>query len=495
MLNTFRFVLLKRNISFGNFLFLKVRPPGTLLEDSNLTMPAVEDIFPMQSVSCQSHPHPLIDACGGSFLEGRGYCYRCRPLVSSTIADRFFGVTVNGVREARARARHALPHHARAFRSDHLVPWTFDEEPTMKRMLLYSLVFITVTATHLDAQSRATNTFTVRDNSGNTQVLTLGLDPSATDGIDAVLGEVERPAIPPSGTFDVRFVGDDIGVALHRGTSVDYRQGSTITTRTCIHEVKFQLKSGTSSITIEWNILHGGLVRLQDMITGSLLDLTLSGTGSNTLGSAYGLKKLKLTAAYNADAMPVELSTFTADVIGTHVVLHWTTASETNNLGFDIERCDDAGRTVNETWKKIGYVEGSGTSAVPKDYRFMDLSPGGATTVSYRLKQIDRDGACHYSSVVDAALAMPAAFMLEQNYPNPFNPSTVIAFTLGADGRTTLKVYDMLGRCIAVLVEADLKAGVRYRIPFTASSLPSGPYWCRLVSGGHTAARMLTVVK
>ena len=97
------------------------------------------------------------------------------------------------------------------------------------------------------AQSPAVDILlTVSDGVGGTQQLRFGLDPSGTDGIDPSLGESELPPAPPSGVFDARFIGDDIGLSLGQGVLKDYRQGSTSTTGTKIHEIKYQVGTGTS---------------------------------------------------------------------------------------------------------------------------------------------------------------------------------------------------------------------------------------------------------
>jgi hypothetical protein len=90
---------------------------------------------------------------------------------------------------------------------------------------------------------------------------------------------------------------------------------------------------------------------------------------------------------------------------------------------------------------------------------------------------------------------IPKVFALNQNYPNPFNPSTTISFTLAKDGFTTLKIYDMLGREVATLVNGDRKAGVINTVTFNASKLASGVYFSRLVSNGSVQVKKLILMK
>lgn len=90
---------------------------------------------------------------------------------------------------------------------------------------------------------------------------------------------------------------------------------------------------------------------------------------------------------------------------------------------------------------------------------------------------------------------VPRALNLFQNYPNPFNPSTTIEFTVPEDGRTTLRIYDVLGREVATLVDGEMKAGEIHRTSFGASNLPSGVYFCRLESHGSRLIKKLLLVK
>ena len=87
-----------------------------------------------------------------------------------------------------------------------------------------------------------------------------------------------------------------------------------------------------------------------------------------------------------------------------------------------------------------------------------------------------------------------AKFSLEQNYPNPFNPSTVISYQLPVSTNVTLKVYDLLGREVATLVDESKPAG-SYEVEFDASQLSSGVYLYKLTTGEYTAAKKLMLLK
>jgi hypothetical protein len=96
--------------------------------------------------------------------------------------------------------------------------------------------------------------------------------------------------------------------------------------------------------------------------------------------------------------------------------------------------------------------------------------------------------------VAEKTTAHPASFTLHQNYPNPFNPATNIRFELHQAGGVVLKVFDVLGRTVATIVDENLEAGEHVR-EFSAKNLSSGVYWYRLEVGGRGAARRMIVIR
>jgi hypothetical protein len=176
--------------------------------------------------------------------------------------------------------------------------------------------------------------------------------------------------------------------------------------------------------------------------------------------------------------LPVELVAFTATANRMNADLHWSTATEVNNYGFEIERRQTA------QWDKVGFVSGAGTSNSPRDYSYTDNNlPAGRYT--YRLKQVDNNGAFSYHGSVEVGIGLaPQEFALSQNYPNPFNPSTKIQYSLANAAQVSLKVYNVLGLEVATLVNGRQEAG-SYTVPFSANSgntstFASGVYFYRL---------------
>ncbi|TAK56124.1 MAG: T9SS type A sorting domain-containing protein [Bacteroidetes bacterium] len=89
---------------------------------------------------------------------------------------------------------------------------------------------------------------------------------------------------------------------------------------------------------------------------------------------------------------------------------------------------------------------------------------------------------------------LPNGYSLEQNYPNPFNPSTVIRYSLPVANHVLLKIYDILGREIATLVNETKPAG-SYNVTWDASGLPSGIYFYRMQAGSFIQNKKLLLIK
>ena len=89
---------------------------------------------------------------------------------------------------------------------------------------------------------------------------------------------------------------------------------------------------------------------------------------------------------------------------------------------------------------------------------------------------------------------VPTSFSLSQNYPNPFNPSTMIQYTVPRQSDVSLKVYDVMGREIATLVDESKPAG-SYAVRFDALRYASGVYFYRLSTTGQSVTKMMTLIK
>jgi len=187
--------------------------------------------------------------------------------------------------------------------------------------------------------------------------------------------------------------------------------------------------------------------------------------------------------------LPVELKSFSASVSDGFVNLTWSTATETNNKGFEIQR-----KANGNDFAAIGYVQGKGTTTQIQSYSFVDNDVQSGK-YQYRLKQIDLDGSYSISSIVEVSILSPIEFSLAQNYPNPFNPSTTINFSLAKESNVNLKVFDLLGQEIISLVNNEFMTAGSYSYKFDASTLASGTYIYRLEAGDFVQTKKMTLTK
>ncbi len=191
---------------------------------------------------------------------------------------------------------------------------------------------------------------------------------------------------------------------------------------------------------------------------------------------------------WDPNSIPVELTSFSAKIKGNAVELIWSTATETNNYGFSVERKNGAAR-----FNPLAFVNGSGTTTDVSDYSYTDIYPP-AGIIEYRLKQIDFNGAFQYSEILQVNYATPEEFVLSQNYPNPFNPSTVICMRIAADCRVKLNIYDIQGRLVSELIDENLPAGV-HEAEFDGTGLASGVYYFCLQAGEFHKVRKMILLK
>lgn len=188
--------------------------------------------------------------------------------------------------------------------------------------------------------------------------------------------------------------------------------------------------------------------------------------------------------------VPVELTSFAATQNGSQITLNWTTATETNNHGFEVER-----RVADsENWVVIGFKQGAGTTTSQNTYTYADdISMLNTTAVSYRLKQIDFDGKFEYSNEILVDKILPTSYSIYQNYPNPFNPVTTIKYQLPADNFVSLKIYNSLGEEVSTIINGMVSAGT-HEVNFDAKDLSSGVYLYVLRAGENDFIKTMKMI-
>jgi subtilisin family serine protease len=257
----------------------------------------------------------------------------------------------------------------------------------------------------------------------------------------------------------------------------------------------YGLKSGTSMASPH---VAGAITLLREAfptLTGWEIKMALYNTAID-LGTAgedntYGKGLIDIFAAYNV-LLPVELSAFTAVQKGNDVLLNWTTSTEINNSGFNVQRKDTEGN-----WTEAGFVSGKGSTTEISKYEFTDKGLNSGSYI-YRLQQVDFDGSFEYSPEVEITVSAPTNFALMQNYPNPFNPATTIEFSLPEKSDVTLNIYSALGELVTTLATGDFDAGY-HTINFDASKLTSGTYMYQITANYDgkifTSTKKMSLVK
>jgi hypothetical protein len=252
------------------------------------------------------------------------------------------------------------------------------------------------------------------------------------------------------------------------------------------------------SASSDWQLISFP-VQAANLTGGTNVNTTLTGvTEVRILHSvAGGFKGDAVVAQIGLDnitavtePVPVELNGFTASISGKKVNLEWSTSTETNNLRFDIQRKYD-----EIDWLTIGSVKGYGTTTQTHSYSFSDdLNSITSSKVFYRLKQIDFNGSFTFSDAISVTNIIVSLFELEQNYPNPFNPSTSIQYTLGSKQFVSLKVYNVVGKEVAALVNEEKETGY-HSIIFNANDFPSGVYYYKISAGSFIQTKKMLLIK
>lgn len=186
--------------------------------------------------------------------------------------------------------------------------------------------------------------------------------------------------------------------------------------------------------------------------------------------------------------LPVTFTDFKAVEKNYDVNLSWQTATEQNNLGFEVQR------SANGTnYEVLSFVDGAGESSSKKSYAYTDrnLEPG---MYYYRLKQIDRDGRSKYSPIVTANVKRASTLVLYQNFPNPVKDQATIQYVLPRHMPVTLTLIDLNGRLIRVL-DQGMRATGQHSITVDASGLMKGTYLYRLETEGEAAEVRKMVVQ
>jgi len=215
------------------------------------------------------------------------------------------------------------------------------------------------------------------------------------------------------------------------------------------------------------------------------------------------------------DGIPfhIELTTLTANISDSSVILNWNTVEEVNSYGFNIERLTESNDTSissgSEAWITIGFIAGHGISNSLKNYSFTDKPDTLAGKYFYRLKQICIAGAFEYSEIVEvnfdytavigANFKLPTEYNLSQNYPNPFNPTTTISFSIPEYSNVKLEIFNSVGQLVTQLVDQNYAQG-KYTTLWNGRNdfgvkVNSGIYFYRITANNFAQTNRIILLK
>ncbi len=239
----------------------------------------------------------------------------------------------------------------------------------------------------------------------------------------------------------------------------------------------------------QWTVADSG-------VPSNVTVSAFGGNGSNVFAAtSVGLYESRdggLTWAVSDSGLPADISLNTCTVSGNAGATILAAPTQSNGEDYSEYLSTDGG----SSWNPIddGMIPATvACSLVDSNRIFLGITYGGAAGGSqwgvwyWSLKPL--------TSVRGSGLAArPTNFQLDQNYPNPFNPTTVISYKLSAVSNVTLKVYDILGREVARLVNEKQSAG-NYSVTFDGSRLASGVYFYRLAAGDFVSVKKLVLLK
>lgn len=287
---------------------------------------------------------------------------------------------------------------------------------------------------------------------------------------------IKGTSIAASETFVLGY--DAVGTRPVFGTWVE--DDGITTTQTTWYTVSGTGVDGTAGSwgAIIPNYLPNGIVRIESRdINGTVLTYNSSSNGvwgtTNTVNVTGGTTPVAISST---DApLPVQFKSFNASKANDGALLRWSTATELNNKGFEVQRSVNGGK-----YQTLGFVKGAGNSSTVQNYTFNDVSTV-AGSVCYRLKQVDYNGSFEFSKSACLTLEMAKAAAQVITTPNPFNGELRVAYSSAEDATAQVEIIDMLGKSHYSAAQRVTKGSNDFSI--NTESLPNGIYFIRITSG------------
>ncbi len=240
-------------------------------------------------------------------------------------------------------------------------------------------------------------------------------------------------------------------------------------------------------------IVANSVERNRNCLNNGVGVLTCGDVSTTTFNSAE-----VAMAPRGALVLPVELASFEAEIdrdkTGTkRIQLKWTTLSEHNNAGFEVQHSMLESFVRDGLWSTISFVEGRGTTDEMQDYDY-EFSPTSPGMHFFRLMQIDFDGTFEYSPEIEVLFEIEDEFWLSEVYPNPFYSSATLQFTVSVDQWVQIDLMDTIGRSVNRLFEGSISANSRNVLEIDGSSLSPGIYFCVIRGSTFNGTKQLHLI-
>lgn len=187
---------------------------------------------------------------------------------------------------------------------------------------------------------------------------------------------------------------------------------------------------------------------------------------------------LRIGTSWSGGTLPVSYKSFAANRANNETVLRWSTASETNNSHFEVQRSTDGKNYVS-----IAEVKGKGTTNKTQSYSYADVDVLKAKTVYYRLKQVDYDGQFEYSKTVSVVNTTEKTG-ISATTPNPFNSELNVFVNASNAGTAQVEVLDMIGKMH--YSNTQLLSVGNNKVEINTADMPMGIYFVRVQLNGET---------
>lgn len=339
----------------------------------------------------------------------------------------------------------------------------------------------------------------VSDATSISRTFWLGADSQATSCVDASLGEVQLPPVPPG--FDVRSIGFPGHTCLSLGVNMDFRKLDS-PTQVDTYKIRLSTEIEKYPLTITWpdlNAWFNGAVQMVDVHGGLGVNVDMKQQNSFVLPESLGI-----VAVYIVTGTPASSPQAPA-VLTTKASAIQAASAQYNALlnpnGYQASRWFEWGTTTDYGHSTNPKSVDGTTGIIPESETITGLST--STTYHYRAVAQNINGTTYgpdktftttLVTLVEDQKHIPTVFTLYQNYPNPFNPTTTMSLVIGHSSFVSLKVYDVLGREIATIVNEQLPPGA-YTRTWSAEGIPSGVYTYRLVAETFVSVKKMVVMR